>query len=137
MIQNTSPGLQVPQLSQNPSQNPQHPPGPQPNPPNPPNPLNPPNPPNPNPLPMVQPQTTKPKIEAMQAIEHLKYWIQQQIFLTTQTPDSYVAWQQDIANLINNFQKHKLCNSPSKSQTPISFYGNALNDQRKKFVYQE
>ncbi|KAF9439849.1 hypothetical protein P691DRAFT_768714 [Macrolepiota fuliginosa MF-IS2] len=51
--------------------------------------------------------------------------------------DSYVAWQQDITNLINNFQKYKLHNSSSKSQTPISFYGDALNDQKKKFIYQE
>ncbi|KAF9439987.1 hypothetical protein P691DRAFT_768484 [Macrolepiota fuliginosa MF-IS2] len=64
-------------------------------------------------------------------------WIQQQIFLTTQTLDSYIAWQQDIANLINNFQKYKLCNSSSKSQTPISFYGDTLNDQKKKFIYRE
>ncbi|KAF9439719.1 hypothetical protein P691DRAFT_769059 [Macrolepiota fuliginosa MF-IS2] len=54
-------------------------------------------------------------------------WIQQQIFLTTQTPDFYVAWQQDIANLINNFQKYKLCNLSSKSQTPISFYGEPMD----------
>ncbi|KAF9441666.1 hypothetical protein P691DRAFT_766020 [Macrolepiota fuliginosa MF-IS2] len=97
----------------------------------------------------------KPKIKATQAIEHLKHarldpkttdiavfnqtftYLLNQIFLTTQTPDSYVAWQQDIANLINNFQKYKLCNSSLKYQTPISFYGNALNDQKKKFVYQE
>ncbi|KAF9441388.1 hypothetical protein P691DRAFT_766345 [Macrolepiota fuliginosa MF-IS2] len=60
-------------------------------------------------------------------IDTIPDWIQQQIFLTTRTPDSYVAWQQDIVNLINNFQKYKLHNSSSKSQTPISFYGEPMD----------
>ncbi|KAF9439446.1 hypothetical protein P691DRAFT_769740 [Macrolepiota fuliginosa MF-IS2] len=95
----------------------------------------------------------KPKIEATQAIEHLKCaqidpkttnvavfnqtftYLLNQAGITNDQHYSYVAWQQDIANLINNFQKYKLHNASSKSQTPISFYGNALNDQKKKFVY--
>ncbi|KAF9439718.1 hypothetical protein P691DRAFT_769058 [Macrolepiota fuliginosa MF-IS2] len=57
-IQNTSSRLQGPQPIQNPSQNPQQLQAPQQNPLN--LNLNPQNPSNPNPLPMAQPQTTKP-----------------------------------------------------------------------------